>query len=471
MSPSLSRSGRSVCLILVVAATTAIWWTSRRAQDQAPHPTVGIRGSGQLTVAITGDVVLARPMPAPGEDAEFDAVVDLLRGTSLVVTNLDQNVTDHTVSTTSRRWPSAPPAAALDLRRIGIGVVSCANNHGLDYGVDGLRATRRLLRHAGLTAVGCGDDLGEARAAVVVGAVTARRVAIVAVTVSAAAEVRATAARGEIGGRPGVSAVRYSATITADPATFDALRAVAALRGGTVAPGDELQLAGTIIRKGPETVVDMRAEEGDVLEIVDIVEAARETADVVVVTLHNHEPSNRSTRPAAFVQALARRLVDAGANLVVGHGPHQLRGIEMYNGAAIAYSLGDFIFHDEGIDFGAVDVFEAGLDLYQQALGAGELMPESPTRGVTHRESWDSAIAVATFDEGGLGILRLVPLDLRADALAPHRGTPRIAHGERVSPTLEHLAQLSAELGTTMRIDGASGVVDVRLGVTSPGGR
>ena len=93
-------------------------------------------------------------------------------------------------------------------------------------------------------------------------------------------------------------------------------------------------------------------------------------------------------------------------------------------------------------------------------------MPESPTRSVTHRESWDSAIAVATFDEGGLGTLRLVPLDLRADAPAPHRGTPRIAHGERVSLTLEHLAKLSAELGTRMRIDGASGIVDVRLGAT-----
>ena len=40
-------------------------------------------------------------------------------------------------------------------------------------------------------------------------------------------------------------------------------------------------------------------------------------------------------------------MIDAGADLFVGHGPHVLRGIEIYKGAPILYSLGDFIFQNE----------------------------------------------------------------------------------------------------------------------------
>ena len=40
--------------------------------------------------------------------------------------------------------------------------------------------------------------------------------------------------------------------------------------------------------------------------------------------------------------AFSRAVVDAGADLVVGHGPHVLRAVELYKGRLIAYSLGNF---------------------------------------------------------------------------------------------------------------------------------
>lgn len=51
--------------------------------------------------------------------------------------------------------------------------------------------------------------------------------------------------------------------------------------------------------------------------------------------------------PAPHIQAIYRSLVDAGANLVVGHHPHVPQGVELYKGAPIAYSLGNFAFFME----------------------------------------------------------------------------------------------------------------------------
>ena len=76
-------------------------------------------------------------------------------------------------------------------------------------------------------------------------------------------------------------------------------------------------------------------------------------ADVVVVTMHaGAEGSDRSSTPRSTeyflgenrgnVRAFAHAVVDAGADLVAGHGPHVLRGMEWYRGRLIAYSLGNF---------------------------------------------------------------------------------------------------------------------------------
>jgi len=84
-----------------------------------------------------------------------------------------------------------------------------------------------------------------------------------------------------------------------------------------------------------------------------VVERAAEQADIVVVQAHMGAEGADQTRvrpgeelffgenrgdPMAF----ARAVIDAGADLVVGHGPHVLRGLEFYQGRLIAYSLGNF---------------------------------------------------------------------------------------------------------------------------------
>ena len=73
-----------------------------------------------------------------------------------------------------------------------------------------------------------------------------------------------------------------------------------------------------------------------------IEEAKAQEARLIVVAFH--WGSEKQTQPDSTQQELAHIAVDCGANLVVGHHPHVLQGIEKYNGAYIVYSLGNFCF-------------------------------------------------------------------------------------------------------------------------------
>ena len=65
-----------------------------------------------------------------------------------------------------------------------------------------------------------------------------------------------------------------------------------------------------------------------------MVKNAAGLADYTIVTIHAHEGGKDRFLPADFLVTFARAMVDAGADLFVGHGPHVLRGIELYKGQA-----------------------------------------------------------------------------------------------------------------------------------------
>jgi poly-gamma-glutamate synthesis protein (capsule biosynthesis protein) len=322
-------------------------------------------------------------------------------------------------------------------------MVSCANNHSADRGGAGLRATARVLDRAGLSHAGCGEDLEAARAPASVGD-RPRRVAMISVTTSSAPEARATRRRGDIAGRPGVSPLRHSADITVDQATFDALKGPLSRE----VTSTNMVIAGRKIRKGDRTGVEFVADAGDLREVVEAIRAARAASDVVVVALHSHEPRNGSPSPAAFVRDFAHAAVDAGAQVIAGHGPHQLRGVERYRDGLIFYSLGDFVYERGATLAATPDVFDGGVDLYQLALGA---VPagEGPGPPSLEDQVWaDAAVAVVTLDGSVLRSARIVPLDLGADLPPARRGIPRIAAAPRAAAILDRLAGLSAEFGT-----------------------
>ncbi len=166
------------------------------------------------------------------------------------------------------------------MKRAGFNVLSMANNHMLDYGADGLLETIHHLDSLGINHSGAGDSLS-----------SARREAIVTCNGSK------------------IAFLSYSLTF---PKEFYADKD----RAGT-APGFRPTLEEDISR-------------------------ARASADYVVVSFHWGQ--ELAVMPKKYQVTAARLAVDAGADIVIGHHPHVLQGIEHYKNALIFYSLGNFAF-------------------------------------------------------------------------------------------------------------------------------
>jgi poly-gamma-glutamate capsule biosynthesis protein CapA/YwtB (metallophosphatase superfamily) len=159
-------------------------------------------------------------------------------------------------------------------------------------------------------------------------------------------------------------------------------------------------------------------------------------ADVVVVTMHAGAEGADAARtprgPETYlgedrgdVRAFARAVIDAGADLVVGHGPHVLRGIEFHAGRPIAYSLGNLAgygtFSLRGplrrgavlqVELGADGAFRAGRLVPTRLVGKGAPAPGGDGIAAVRRLSRaDFGGAAARIDRAGV----IRPPDGRAD--------------------------------------------------------
>jgi poly-gamma-glutamate synthesis protein (capsule biosynthesis protein) len=347
-------------------------------------------------------------------------------------------IAKETLADARPRWPFGVRRDAQALAALGFDVVSLANNHGGDYGANGLASTRRLLAEAGVLHAGAGADLVDARRPVFTPG--ARRVALVAVTASSSPGARATSPTPGVLGRPGVSPLRYEADITVDAKTFEILeQSVKDLNAGPPPGATSLSLFGTPIALGDRTSVDFRVEARDEQEVVEHIRAARAAAEVVVVSLHSHEPYNASDAPAEFARRFARLAIEAGAALVVGHGPHRMRGVEVYRDGVILYSLGNFLYQPVP-DFRAADEFDAGRDLFSAALGGRPPGGSNPA-GMPADPAWrEGLVALASFEDGRLSRLRIQPITLASDKLG-RAGLPRTP-GDGAGPgRLEELSK------------------------------
>ena len=415
------------------------------------------RGVGALTLAATGDAIIVEPL-RPEQLAAASGIAAVLASADVAITNLETILFDELPKAGGAPPLAATRAAAETLRALGINLVSRANNHAADYGAEGLENTARVLDAVGIQHVGAGGSLPDARRGVAIGD-SPRRIAVIAVTASSAAEARATAPRGEIDARAGVNPLRYEARIVADPETFQVLKGTATQlhAGGGEATSDTFTFFGATIRKGERTEVTFVLDEQDLADIVDTVAVASAAADAVVVSVHSHEPSNEGDTPAEFLQRFARAAIDAGAALVVGHGPHRLRGIERYGRGVILYSLGNFIFQHHALDPRRADMFDAGADLYRVALGAW-----SPGAGmlVDYDQSiWgEGLVAQSAFANGAVSSLKLYPIQMSG---AEGQGAPRLAGAAEATRILERVNRLSAPFGTTLAIrNGIGEVID-----------
>lgn len=177
----------------------------------------------------------------------------------------------------------ADPSNVKILNEMGVDIVSLANNHTLDFGVDALIDSMEALKGASILYGGAGNNLDEAKE------------------------------------------IKY---------IEKNYKKVAFLCATRVIPVSEWNA--TDDRAGLFTTYDSR-------NLVAQITEAENNADVTIVFVH--WGVERAENPEDYQRELAKKYIDAGADMVIGAHSHCLQGMEVYNGKLITYSLGNFIFN------------------------------------------------------------------------------------------------------------------------------
>lgn len=250
--------------------------------------------SQHCRLALVGDVMLGRLVNdfyGTRSPASFwGTALPVLQRADAVLANLECAITAS--RTPWVRYPKvfhfrAEPAAIEVLQAAGIDCVSLANNHVLDFEVQGLEDTLSHLDRAGIRHAGAGLDLAAAQAPALleVGGLT---IGLLSVTDN----------------EPGFAATAHS------PGTFYG-------------------------RLGKDEAIAAQLES---------LAAGLRRDGVDLVVLAAHWGPNMVTEPPPHFQAFARRLVDSGAiDLFWGHSAHVFQGVESRPGGLILYDTGDFL--------------------------------------------------------------------------------------------------------------------------------
>ncbi len=364
-------------------------------------------------------------------------------------------------------WMLAAPGVPKDVKAMGFDLVSVANNHATDWGAEGLFETMTRLDDAGLVHAGVGRNLMAARAPRYHDA-AAGRVGMVSASSTFPSMSRAGDPHGEVPGRPGLNPIRLERTAVLPRPHYDMIAEIAATAPNAQPPKDGVvRLLGTSYLAGerPDGKIGMsyKANAIDVAGNLLAVRQAKQNGNFAFFTLHNHEPSNSSETPADFAPDLARKMIDAGADAYVGHGPHILRGIEIYKGKPIFYSLGNFAMMNNSLDAVPADMYEQ----YGVAPGSAttpELLAARNARSFSDPALYESVIAISRYVGGRVAEIRLYPIDLGVAVQGAGRGVPGMADAVVGRRILDRLQRLSKPLGTDIRIEKGVGVIRVAAG-------
>jgi poly-gamma-glutamate synthesis protein (capsule biosynthesis protein) len=363
-----------------------------------------------VTVALVGDLMPQRPIVGEDRTPGSVDVFALLEAADLVLANLECPLTARGAPADKLVAFRSDPSLARELRAAGVDVVTLANNHMLDHGLEGMYDTLEALAGAGVTGVGAGRTLAEALAPAIQSA-SGMRVAFLGVATTL--PVGSAAAPD----RPGIAPIHVTTSYVVDPTSLDETPGIA-------------------------PTVETRAWPADVERVADAVADAKRRADICIVGVHWGVPNGWVAQfqdpIATYQRPLARALVEAGADAVVGHHPHVLHGIELIEGRPVFHSLGNFLFH----------TLRVGV---QPVLRRPD--PPYNWRSLRSPINLDSAVALVTFTGGRVGRIEIVPI------LIDGSGDPGIATGTDAARILGTLSDLSAPLGTQLTIEGGRGYV------------
>jgi len=349
-----------------------------------------------ISIVLAGDLVLDEPDGAYW----LAGIAPALRAADLAIGHLE---VPHTARGAELKGdvpaPGAPPENLAAIAQAGFGVVSLAGNHIADCGPEGIADTIAGLDAQGVAHCGAALDLAAARAPAIVTR-GGRRIALLS-----------------------YNCVGPEASWAGADTSGCAWLRIDTADGAPIAP------AAALTTLTDEAVAMLRAD----------IAAVREKADIVLVALHKgivHTP----IRLAPYERALSHAAIDAGADAVIGHHAHIVRGIEFHRGKPIFHGLGNGCVVTGALSPGQDHPARAAWAERRKALFGFEPDP-AYTLAPFHPEAVNAFLGTITGDaEGGI-VAGIIPVDVEPP------GRPQLASPTRAAEIRAYVQRITLEAG------------------------
>ena len=419
-----------------------------------------------------GDAMVLRRLP--GEYPGFNELKAFIEQGDFRFVNMETTIHNHETygaAVSGGTWFCSPPGVLEDAKTFGFNILTTCNNHAMDYSHIGLEKTMDYVQKAGFQNPGVGRTLADAAAPVYMDTM-AGRIAVIAACSSFHEDAIAGEQTRTMIGRPGINAIRYNVTYQLPKEQMEQLKEIAkAIKiNGTreitrkegylpPLPEGKAEFGELMFEEADKPGRMTRVNPVDMARMEKAIKEAKYFADYVIISMHAHElKGTDKTEPAYFYEEFAHKCIDAGANAIVGTGPHLLRPIEIYKGCPIFYCLGDFIIQLENIRKAPADMYEKqkldgneGMDVLFDTRNAGG------TKGLCYEKvMFEAVVPYWEAEDGKVTKIVLMPIELNFDKSRSMGGWPRPKYDDGI---LERLAKMSEAYGTKIEIENGLGIV------------
>lgn len=427
----------------------------------------------KTTFIAAGDAFATKRLPEGGYEG-FSEVQACVKSHDVAFLNLESTFHDREgvpSAISGGTWAMSDPRILDDLKEYGFNIFNTANNHSCDYSQSGVLATIEHLKKRDMIFAGTGKDLGDASKPCYLETKNAR-VALIACNSSANDSARAGAQTEDLPGRPGANPMRCLKRFHVDQEHFDMVKELAEVTKVNAAtersinlgysapfPEGEFPFGANRFILDDHCWVETLPHAGDMARMVKQIKEAKKQADIVLVSIHSHYYDERTTNvPSRFIETFAHNCIDAGADVIIGHGPHELQGIERYKDGLILYSIGNYIFETETVEYQPWDAYvNKGYDVDMKVGEYMDLRSKNGTAGYgTLPEIWNSVMAAWTMEDGKITEVQLYPVTLNMEKPRSQKGRPVMNKSEE---TLKYLAELSKPYGTKIEIKRGVGYI------------
>jgi poly-gamma-glutamate synthesis protein (capsule biosynthesis protein) len=248
-------------------------------------------------------------------------------------------------------------------------------------------------------------------------------------------------------------------------------------------PKDRVQLFGVWYKVGTPGTRSFEMDRDDLRENLRSMRNGKYLSEFEIATIHAHQGPITAQQwlfedqTPDFLVDLAHQAIDNGADMFVGHGPHVLRGIQIYKGKPIFYGLGEFFYQWQHFDSALLS------GSWPQSSGEGRGRGRGGAAAAEEQAidvrvstglrpiNFEAMIALSRFDKGKLVEVRLYPTSGDWDGPISMLGMPRMAPPAMAQAILQRVQALSKPFGTTIAIEGNVGVIRVDQATQTTAGR